>query len=419
MLRVFALAVSSAATAEGPCDILGAAGNPCVAAHSTVRALYAEYNGPLYTVMHSSGTSANISTMKAGGFANVKEHETICPKLGDCVIEYVIDQSPYANHLGKRHKLVDASRHKITVGDNIPVYGMYFDPGYGYHVDKTRGVPTGNDPESMYAVMTGKRYNGGCCFDYGNSETNDLDDGCGTMEAIYFGSGRWHGNSGDGNEGPWVGADLEQGMYYGGGNVTVVNHQNKPLTSDFVSLSLKGREDGFTLKGGDATKGVLTTMYDGPRPDKKLAGLCGPKPEATYQPMRKQGAIILATGGDFSNSAEGNFYEGFMAVGYASGKTDEAVQANIVAVGYKVIDSVAAYTELGGDCYGNNIDYSKVKTANDCAARCDVTSGCAGFSLDRGGDCYTKSASCAQVSTGTDYKFYRREKEPAGIALIV
>ena len=35
---------------EGPCDILGAAGNPCFAAHSTTRALYANYNGPLYNV---------------------------------------------------------------------------------------------------------------------------------------------------------------------------------------------------------------------------------------------------------------------------------------------------------------------------------------------------------------------------------
>jgi hypothetical protein len=31
--------------AEGPCDILDAAGNPCVAAHSTVRALYSKYDG--------------------------------------------------------------------------------------------------------------------------------------------------------------------------------------------------------------------------------------------------------------------------------------------------------------------------------------------------------------------------------------
>ena len=37
------------------------------------------------------------------------------------------------------------------------------------------------------------------------------------MEAIYFGNAHWHGNSGavtdPENQGPWVGADLEQGMY--------------------------------------------------------------------------------------------------------------------------------------------------------------------------------------------------------------
>ena len=49
LLHIFALAIIAAA-AEGPCDILGAAGNPCVAAHSTVRALYGAYEGPLYNV---------------------------------------------------------------------------------------------------------------------------------------------------------------------------------------------------------------------------------------------------------------------------------------------------------------------------------------------------------------------------------
>ena len=38
-------------------------------------------------------------------------------------------------------------------------------------------------------------------------------------------------------------------MYYGGGNLTKVNPGSKPLTSDFVSLHLKGRTDGFVLKG--------------------------------------------------------------------------------------------------------------------------------------------------------------------------
>ena len=75
-----------------------------------------------------------------------------------------------SGNFGKVHKLVDASKHKIYVRGNTPVYGMYFDPGYGYHCNKTKGVATGNDPETMYAVMTGKRFGNRCCFDYGNSE---------------------------------------------------------------------------------------------------------------------------------------------------------------------------------------------------------------------------------------------------------
>ena len=101
--------------------------------------------------------------------------------------------------------------------------------------------------------------------DSGNSETNDRDDGCGTMEAIYFGNAHWHGNTGAGSTGPWVGADLEQGMYYGGGAQTQVNNQSKPLPHEFVSLYLRGRTDGFMLKGGDATAGKLETMYGGQR----------------------------------------------------------------------------------------------------------------------------------------------------------
>jgi len=160
------------------------------------------------------------------------------------------------------------------------------------------------------------------------------------MEAIYFGNAHWLGNTGDGPTGPWVGADLESGMYYGGGNQTKINPMNKALTSDFVSLHLKGRTDGFALKGGDATKGTFQTMYDGPRP---IKGVSNPNDchwhgfNGTYQPMRKQGAIILGTGGDNSNRAVGNFYEGYIASGVTSAATDEAIKANIAAVRYKTL----------------------------------------------------------------------------------
>jgi len=271
-----------------------------------------------------------------------------CVKL-DCVISKVFDQSPMGNHLGQRHKLVNASRHPIMVGDGIQVYGMWFDPGYGYHVDFTKGIAKGNEPESIYAVMSGsrKQLGKGCCFDYGNSENSvyakNKSDGAGAMEAIYFGNTHWQGNTGDNSSsnGPWVGADLEAGMYYGGGKETKVNKQNKPLPFPFVSLYLRGAIDGFALKGGDATKGTLMTMYDGPRPDCAIAGTCDRHKNSTYtpsyHPMHKQGAIILATGGDNSNNAVGNFYEGIMVTGTTTSATDDAVQANIVAVGYKNI----------------------------------------------------------------------------------
>ena len=42
---------SKLARPEGPCDIYEAAGTPCVTAHSSTRALYASYDGPLYQVM--------------------------------------------------------------------------------------------------------------------------------------------------------------------------------------------------------------------------------------------------------------------------------------------------------------------------------------------------------------------------------
>src|SRR6188474_267271 len=59
----------------GPCDIYAAAGNPCVAAHSTTRALYAAYNGPLYQVLRQSdGRTLDIAVVSTasdgGGYAN-------------------------------------------------------------------------------------------------------------------------------------------------------------------------------------------------------------------------------------------------------------------------------------------------------------------------------------------------------------
>ena len=70
-----------AAAAEGPCDIYDAApeGTPCIAAHSTVRALYAAYAGPLYQVKRSTDNrTKDVAPISAGGLADSASQDAFC-----------------------------------------------------------------------------------------------------------------------------------------------------------------------------------------------------------------------------------------------------------------------------------------------------------------------------------------------------
>ena len=56
---------------EGPCDIFASGSTPCVAAHSTVRALFGAFNGALYQVKRASdNTTIDISVVSTGGYAD-------------------------------------------------------------------------------------------------------------------------------------------------------------------------------------------------------------------------------------------------------------------------------------------------------------------------------------------------------------
>ena len=313
-------------TTMRPCDIYAADGGPCVAAHSTVRALYSAYSGPLYQVRKSAdGTTMDIGVLEPGGFANSADQETFCGTAG-CTISIIYDQSPQANHLTKS----PAGMAKTTPGNEanakaLPatfaghkIYGVNIVPGVGYRNNTATGTAEGDDPETEYMVVAGDFFNGGCCFDYGNMERNSADNGEGTMEAVYFGNCTiW--NKGAGN-GPWVMGDLENGLW--AGNSSPYN-DNKPLDFKYVTGMVKGDSAGknhWTIKLGNAQCGDLTMPFDGARPSSR------------YNPMRKEGAIGLGTGGDNSNGARGNFFEGVMTHHYSTDAADNAVQANIVSV---------------------------------------------------------------------------------------
>jgi hypothetical protein len=140
------------------------------------------------------------------------------------------------------------------------------------------------------------------------------------MEAIYFGNIKVWGY-GTGN-GPWIMADLENGLFSG---VNAGYNANDPsIGNRFVTAVIKGQPNHWAIRGGNAQSGSLSTFYSGARPN--VSG---------YNPMHKEGAIILGIGGDNSNGSAGTFYEGVMTSGYPSDATENSVQANITAAGYR------------------------------------------------------------------------------------
>ena len=311
-----------------PCDIYQAANTPCVAAHSTVRALYAGYAGPLYQVRKGSSTVDIL--VGADGYADTSTQESLCA-AGGCTIRILYDQSPKHNDLVKSPATLwlpnggseaSATTGKITVSGRT-VYGIYVDNptgNVGYRNNNTEGVATGDEPEAMYMVIDGKRYSTTCCFDYGNSPTSGLDDKAATAEALNWNAPSAASKGGDGR-GPWVGADLGDGRFYCD-NPAVICSTNKSITWAFVTGMLKGHSGNrFVLKAGDAQSSPLQTMWDGARPP-------------GYSPMKKQGGIILGTGVDGYNYGKGTFFEGCMTSGVPSDEIDDAIQANIVAAGY-------------------------------------------------------------------------------------
>ena len=330
---------------QGPCDIYAAAGDPCVAAHSTTRFLYASYAGPLYQVLRQSdGKTLDIGIVAPsvspvpdqGGYADASAQDRFCAGTY-CWISIVYDQSP------KHNNLIQAPRggfsgpamggfNNLPLADMAPVtimghkaYGVFIEPGMGLRNDDPSGTAVDDQAEGQYWVINGKHFNSGCCFDYGNAETDSRDDDNGTMETTFYGDTTpwYHGNP----PGPWVMTDQENNL------VGCVNADGSKLCKTLPSISwrfvtavAKGEPHHWTSMGGDARQGSLSVMFDGPRVN------------VTYDPMRKQGAILLGNGGDNSNGSQGTFYEGAMTAAgtFPKDATDQLVQANVVAARYDV-----------------------------------------------------------------------------------
>ncbi len=331
---------------EGPCDVYSRHGAPCVAAHSSTRALYASYDGPLYQVVRQSdGKTLDIGVVPAsagdpGGYADAAAQDAFCANT-TCWVSILYDQSGKGNHLYQAPR-GGFSGHAMGGFNNIPiadmapvtlmdhkVYGLAILPGMGLRWNDAHGTAVDDQAEGQYWVINGHHYNTGCCFDYGNAETDSRDDGDGTMETTYFGNqpSWYHGQA----PGPWVMTDQENNL------VGCVNPDpNDKYCADlpsvnwrFVTATADGEPHHWRSMGGNAQSGELITMYDGQRIQND---------RSSYDPMRKQGAILLGNGGDNSVGSSGTFYEAAMTAPgtFPTVECNQEVQKNVVAAGYDV-----------------------------------------------------------------------------------
>jgi hypothetical protein len=320
---LFALAIIPGGVASAqtvtprPCDLFASA-TPCVVAISTTRTLYRTYTGPLYQVTRQSDQAHTNIGLLPDGYANTAAQGTFCANTS-CTITKLYDQSPNHNDLTPAPP-GGAARGPGPNGYDIPavanalpvtvaghkVYGIAILPGMGYRNDSPKQTAVNGQPEGVYMVTSALNLNEKCCFDFGNAETNNLDNKAGHMDAINI---MCHGNPCS----PDAGLDMEDGIY---------GHLKVPAGTTFVvDMGASDGQDRYAIYQGNAQSGTLTTTGTIPLPN-------------GYQPMRQEGAIILGIGGDNSNWAKGYFFEGVMTKGMPSTQDMEAVQSNIVATGY-------------------------------------------------------------------------------------
>ena len=363
-LLAFGATPARAATAEA-CDIYAAGGTPCEAAYSTTRALFEAYDGPLYQVQRASdSTYLSVGLESTGGVVDVAPENSFCAGT-TCTVTELYDQTSNVNNMpispgtscsgcsggnagpGPNGADIGAPAQALPVYvGGQPAYGIEFDKfGVGYRDNSPRNLPTGSAPDGLYLVTSSNLTDSSCCFDFGQGESNDSDDGNATMNAIYYGTDCWTGNCT--GPGPWVGADIENGMYFSntGANPSAYPSENGAFLSAWEE---NNGSTNMTLQYGDAQSGGLIRTYSGALP-------------SSYDPMKIQSSIELGTGGDNTSLGTGEFFEAADVSGFPSQATQSAVQANIVAAGYSLTPSgEAAYggtaPEVPGTVQAANYD---------------------------------------------------------------
>jgi hypothetical protein len=326
----------------GPCDILAAAGTPCVAAHSLTRRMLAAYSGNLFQLTRlSDSTTTDIGALTTGA-ADVSTAQAFCLNTV-CWITDIYDQmhTPTSgNNLPQANTAKAAPLALIGWGaGNIPIARILADgnshpilgfvPASGeYYRNRasTVGMPTGNSPITIYEVMGTADYSV-CCAGYGDMEAPlPTAGGRGMMFATTLAIGN-SGTFGLGS-GPWPGVDWENGVFMYGPTPT------PPYISTLAKYSPTSAS--WALKSGDATTGVFNTLYSGSLPSGATMAL--------------QGGISLGEGGDASPSPQ-DFLEGAIVASTTTDGTDALLQSNITSFYGELTTAAPSFYPADGKIY--------------------------------------------------------------------
>jgi len=331
----------------GPCDIYREAGQPCVAAYSTVRRLLAEYEGPLYQIRSQSSLQNTGSGGKtqdvpqtSDGFADLAKVKSACAQTF-CSVSVIYDQSGNGNHLsvakaGPKSGGPNADQDDFEASatpDSFAISGrqafpLYLDARQGYRLPgRGNGVPRGQAAQGIYLLADGTRAATGCCWEFGNAVRPAI---FGDPSALFFGAEM--GNRGAG-PGPWFLADFGGGNWAGGSaagdpgfgagslwSPVPPNPANPSLPSQLALGFLKLDRSGWALRMADASadSSTITTAYQGKAP----------------KSFSLDGSVVLGVSSENGNDSWGTFYEGAIVAGFPSDDTEHSILENIRAAGY-------------------------------------------------------------------------------------
>ena len=292
----------------GPCDILAKSGTPCVAAHSVTRKMRADYNGNAFQLYRIG----DRRTLEVGFLPDGQVDTSPIRAFATSTVRWsIIYDQMGTPSLGNNLPVLDVpgpfgdlTYQEVTLGNGKRVPIINGNAAFNNRAN-TVNMPTGNASTTEYMVVK----NEPAIFPYlvggyGNVEATIADTGNGHMfELAFTQSGETVGSG----AGPWIGADLENGVWLYGPSYTAAR----------VTGLIKWNGSQWTVRSAPSTASSFTTIH-------------GPTslPPRYGSQLHMEGGLALGVGGDMSAGMI-RFFEGAIIKGATDDATDDAVQANI------------------------------------------------------------------------------------------